>query len=148
MIDSLRNTYLPSLSPSPVAFFLHEYVVVDVHVHLYERTKNVQVCMYTYGVYTRVYTGIGSMYGFVARTSNCARDHRERVDVYDKCEIPFRDDYVLLSFGWVMTDPPPPFSFSYITLSEGKKSYGIVGLRHLAAPTTTTMHLDDDRQTP
>lgn len=134
MIDSLRNTYLPYTTPGPppplhptaALPFFHEYAE-DVHtcasLSVYTRpctraSVRVRKC-------TRVYTDTGTMYGFVARTSNrCAREHRaEGVNVYDKCEIPFRDDYVLLSFGWVTTDPllpsvrahtrtspPPPFS--------------------------------------
>lgn len=73
--------------------------------------------------------------------------------MYDKCEIPFRDDYVLLSFAWVTTDPLLPSTYThlythpflplalflpgYTALSEGKKGgSGIVGLRHC------TIHYD------
>lgn len=65
------------------------------------------------------------MYGFAAPYVELRERPRglEGVHVYDKCEIPFRDDYVLLSFGWVTNDPSIlPIS---CCLSEGKKGSGI-----------------------
>lgn len=157
MIDSLRNTYLPyttlvppSCTPEPP--FFHKYVE-DVHVHVHARTH---IPISSTHMYERVHACTrtpGTMYGFVARTSNCcAREHQaEGVNVYDKCEIPFRDDYVLLSFGWVTTNPllpsthsPPlylsPFFFLAIPRCPSeKKGSGIVGLRHLVVPSTTLL---------
>lgn len=125
MIDSLRNTYLPytthvppSLAPQSRATFLPQVrrgrarACTRSHARTHYR-------LYTYvRACTRVYTDTGTMYGFVARTSNCcAREHRaEGVNVYDKCEIPFRDDYVLLSFGWVTTDPLSPSIHTHTAL--------------------------------
>lgn len=114
MIDSLRNTYLPyttlvppSCTPEPP--FFHKYVE-DVHVHVHARTRIPISSTYMYERVHACTRTPGTMYGFVARTSNCcAREHQaEGVNVYDKCEIPFRDDYVLLSFGWVTTNPLLP----------------------------------------
>lgn len=96
------------LAPPPALPFFHEYVVgARVHVYVYPHTHTHSRA----SVHACKYTDNGAMYDFVAHTSNCCtREHRAGVDVYDKFEIPFRADYVLLSFGWVTTDPPRTYT--------------------------------------